>query len=142
MIFCGKLHFRLLVMFIKLLLLTVCSGYIAPEYLYRGEISTQSDIYSLGLLIIETTTGEKNTPKQNEPSAREFIERVRQNWTKRHIASIYKLNPNALQEVTVCIEIGLECVDIDRKKRPSIESIVERLGRCCANLVSTTSMRT
>ncbi|KAF7052837.1 hypothetical protein CFC21_060870 [Triticum aestivum] len=51
-------------------------GYIAPEYLYRGEISTQSDIYSLGLLIIETTTGEKNTPKQNEPSAREFIERV------------------------------------------------------------------
>ncbi|XP_037424389.1 cysteine-rich receptor-like protein kinase 40 [Triticum dicoccoides] len=88
-------------------------GYIAPEYLYRGEISTQSDIYSLGLLIIETTTGEKNTPKQNEPSAREFIER----------------------EVTVCIEIGLECVDVDWKKRPSIESIVERLGRCCANLL-------
>ncbi|KAF7052838.1 hypothetical protein CFC21_060870 [Triticum aestivum] len=117
-------------------------GYIAPEYLYRGEISTQSDIYSLGLLIIETTTGEKNTPKQNEPSAREFIERVRQNWTEGHIASIYQLNPNALQEVTVCIEIGLECVDVDRKKRPSIESIVERLGRCSANLVSTTSMRT
>ncbi|EMS68832.1 Cysteine-rich receptor-like protein kinase 40 [Triticum urartu] len=75
-------------------------GYIAPEYLYRGEISAQSDIYSLGLLIIETTTGEKNNPKQNEPSAREFIERVRQNWTEGHIASRYsKLNANGLQEV-------------------------------------------
>ncbi|KAF7048052.1 hypothetical protein CFC21_056869 [Triticum aestivum] len=121
-------------------------GYIAPEYLYRGEISAQSDIYSLGLLIIETTTGEKNNPKQNEPSAREFIERVRQNWTEGHIASRYsKLNANGLQEVKVSIEIGLDCVRIDRKSRPSIESIVQRLdGRCAserANQFSTTSMR-
>jgi serine/threonine protein kinase len=119
-------------------------GYIAPEYLYRGEISTQSDIYSLGLLIIETTTGEQNNPQHNEPSARPFIERVRQIWTEGHIASRYSmLNANGLQEVRVCIEIGLECVCIDRKGRPSVESIVERLdGRCAnnrANQVSTTS---
>jgi serine/threonine protein kinase len=30
----------------------------APEYLYRGEISTKSDIYSLGILIIVVATGE------------------------------------------------------------------------------------
>jgi serine/threonine protein kinase len=29
------------------------------EYLYIGEISTKSDIYSLGILIIIITTGEK-----------------------------------------------------------------------------------
>ncbi|GJN06739.1 hypothetical protein PR202_ga24495 [Eleusine coracana subsp. coracana] len=52
-------------------------GYIAPEYLYRGEISTQSDIYSLGLMIIEITTGEKCIPEKNEPSARKFINKVR-----------------------------------------------------------------
>ncbi|VAI02972.1 unnamed protein product [Triticum turgidum subsp. durum] len=134
LIFCCKLHFHLLAMRIKLSLLIICSGYIAPEYLYRGEISAQSDIYSLGLLIIETTTGEKNNPKQNEPSAREFIERVRQNWTEGHIASRYsKLNANGLQEVKVSIEIGLDCVRIDRKSRPSIESIVQRLdGRCAS----------
>ncbi|KAM0904997.1 hypothetical protein ACQ4PT_017640 [Festuca glaucescens] len=121
-------------------------GYIAPEYLYRGEISTQSDIYSLGLLIIETTTGEKNTPKKNEPSARQFIEEVRQIWTDGHIASIYpNSNANVLQEVKVCIQIGLECVRIDRKKRPSIENIVERLhGRSAnemANQISSSSKR-
>uniref|UniRef100_A0ACD5WAN7 Uncharacterized protein n=1 Tax=Avena sativa TaxID=4498 RepID=A0ACD5WAN7_AVESA len=121
-------------------------GYIAPEYLYRGEISTQSDIYSLGLLIIETTTGEKNQPKQNEPSAREFIEKVHKNWTDGHITSMYPhLNKNELQEVKVCIQIGLECVNIDRKNRPSIETIVEKLdGRCAndmANLQISTSSR-
>ncbi|XP_047091678.1 cysteine-rich receptor-like protein kinase 36 [Lolium rigidum] len=109
-------------------------GYIAPEYLYRGEISAQSDIYSLGLLIIETTTGEKNQPKQNEPSARGFIDQVQKIWTDGHIASKYpRLNPNDLLEVKVCIKIGLECVQIDRKSRPSIEKIVERLDGRCAN---------
>lgn len=69
------------VMLIMLLILMIFSGYIAPEYLYRDEISTMLDIYSLGLLIIETSTGEKNIPKQNEPSAREFIKNIRKNLT-------------------------------------------------------------
>ena len=62
---------------ILLKILMICSGYIAPEYLYRGEISTKSDIYSLGLLIMETTTGEKNCPGK-EPSAVQFIKNVRE----------------------------------------------------------------
>ena len=55
----------------------VVSGYIASEYLYKGEISTKSDIYSLGLLILETTTVEKNC-SNNEPSATQFIKSVRE----------------------------------------------------------------
>lgn len=64
-------------MLMKLLMLMLFSGYMAPEYLYRGEISTQSDIYSLGLLIIEITTGEKNCPNNQDGSGRNFIENVR-----------------------------------------------------------------
>jgi disease resistance protein RPM1 len=52
------------------------SGYMAPEYLYKGEISAQSDIYSLGLMIIEITTREKNCPEKDQPSARKFIDKV------------------------------------------------------------------
>ena len=51
----------------------------APEYLYRGEISAQSDIYSLGLLIIEITTGEQNPREQ--PSARKFVDKVGGDFT-------------------------------------------------------------
>ncbi|XP_047071521.1 cysteine-rich receptor-like protein kinase 36 [Lolium rigidum] len=35
-------------------------GYMAPEYIGAGEITTKSDIYSLGVLILEIVTGEKN----------------------------------------------------------------------------------
>jgi disease resistance protein RPM1 len=52
------------------------SGYMAPEYLYKGEISAQSDIYSLGLMIIEIATIEKNCPEKDQPSARKFIDKV------------------------------------------------------------------
>lgn len=104
-------------------------GYIAPEYLYRGEISTKSDIYSLGLIIIEITTGERNH-SSNEPSAREYIEKIREEWTDGHIASMYKtLTADILQQqVCVCIQTGLQCVEIDRQKRPPIEEIVHRLN--------------
>ena len=53
------------------------SGYMSPEYLYQGEISARSDIYSLGLMILEITTGEKNWPSIDQKSARKFVDVVR-----------------------------------------------------------------
>jgi len=52
----------------------------APEYLYRGEISTMSDIYSLGMIIIEITTREKNCAVSDaqDRAARKFVDNVRQ----------------------------------------------------------------
>ena len=61
-------------------LINSCSGYMAPEYLYRGEISTMSDIYSLGMLILEITTGEKNCGYSEDRSARNFVSNVRQHY--------------------------------------------------------------
>ncbi|KAK8447551.1 hypothetical protein SEVIR_8G091200v4 [Setaria viridis] len=106
------------------------NGYIAPEYLYRGEISTMSDIYSLGMLILEITTGEKNSSVSDDKSARKFVDRVHQNW-KTEEQIIYKypsLDPNGLQQVKTCIVIGLMCVEADRNKRPSIVDIVDKLN--------------
>ncbi|TVU02209.1 hypothetical protein EJB05_52305, partial [Eragrostis curvula] len=107
-------------------------GYMAPEYLYRGEISTQSDIYSLGILIIQISTGEKIKPSVEDKCGTQFIDQVRKNWTDRQIASMHaKLDAHRLKEIKKCIEIGLQCVDVDRKKRPPIEDIIATLnGKC------------
>lgn len=103
-------------------------GYMAPEYLYRGEISAQSDIYSLGLIIIEITTREKNLPDKDQPSARSFIDKVGKDWTEMHIADKYgSSNAEVLRQVKTCIDVGLKCVEIDRKKRPPIDKIVAAL---------------
>lgn len=36
-----------------------CRGYIAPEFINSGVITIKSDIYSLGIIIIEILTGQK-----------------------------------------------------------------------------------
>jgi len=104
-------------------------GYMAPEYLYRGEISAQTDIYSLGLMIIEIVTREKNTPDEKELSARTYIDKIQNAWTQEYIATKYiMLRADRIFEVRACIEIGLECVQFEPKVRPSIERIVDRLN--------------
>lgn len=104
-------------------------GYMAPEYLYSGEISPQCDIYSLGVLIMEITTREKNCANDKDMAGRDFISHIRETWTDEHIASKYSslLDADRLQQVKICIEIGLECVDVAQKKRPSIVHVVDRL---------------
>lgn len=36
-------------------------GYTAPEYAIKGELSEKADIYSFGVLVLEITSGRKNT---------------------------------------------------------------------------------
>ncbi|CAL4982592.1 unnamed protein product [Urochloa decumbens] len=114
------------------------NGYIAPEYLYRGEISTMLDIYSLGMLILEITTGEKNSSSFEDRSARQFVDNVYQNWrTDEQIINKYQdkrltnglqIDPNDLRQVKTCIAVGLKCVELDRNERPSIVDIVSMLS--------------
>lgn len=104
-------------------------GYMSPEYLYQGEISARSDIYSLGVMILEITTGEKNWPSIDQKSARKFVDEMEINWTEDRIMEVYPdLEGDYLDQVDECIKIGLECVDIDQNKRPSIDQIVNRLN--------------
>ncbi|CAM8947241.1 unnamed protein product [Rhodiola kirilowii] len=34
-------------------------GYLAPEFVYRNELTTKSDVYSFGVLLLETVTGRR-----------------------------------------------------------------------------------
>ncbi|GJM95336.1 hypothetical protein PR202_ga12058 [Eleusine coracana subsp. coracana] len=43
-------------------------GYCAPEYLEHGKMSLRSDIYSLGVIIIEIVTGSKEDPSIDKVS--------------------------------------------------------------------------
>ena len=45
----------------------------SPEYLNSGIITKKLDIFSLGVIIIEITTGDKHYPDNVETSSEEFI---------------------------------------------------------------------
>jgi len=38
----------------------LCSGYMSPEYAVDGKYSVKSDVFSLGVLLLEIVSGRKN----------------------------------------------------------------------------------
>jgi interleukin-1 receptor-associated kinase 1/coatomer subunit beta' len=54
------------------------SGYIPPEYINEGLISTKFDIFSLGVVIIKIMTGREGYFRIAEMPSQQFIRLVRQ----------------------------------------------------------------
>lgn len=38
-----------------------CRGYMAPEYLVRGQLTEKADVYAFGVLVLEVVCGRKNS---------------------------------------------------------------------------------
>ncbi|XP_037461205.1 putative cysteine-rich receptor-like protein kinase 30 isoform X2 [Triticum dicoccoides] len=89
-------------------------GYCAPEYLQQGKMSFKSDMYSLGVIIIELVTGQKAIPNNNN-----VLRRWRHRWKKTG-----KETPLVYQQVAKCLEIGLLCQEIEPSKRPYIWDMI------------------
>ncbi|CAN6329113.1 unnamed protein product [Urochloa humidicola] len=101
-------------------------GYMAPEYLFKGIITTKADIYSLGVIIIEIVAGCKISPYDTGESRNEFVERVLRNWRNRLEASpSFTSLEIYYQQIKTCLQIGLSCVTADPRERPSIREIIE-----------------
>jgi serine/threonine protein kinase len=41
--------------------MSLCSGYMAPEYAMHGHFSIKSDVFSFGVLVLEMVSGQKNS---------------------------------------------------------------------------------
>uniref|UniRef100_A0ACD5YAI0 Uncharacterized protein n=1 Tax=Avena sativa TaxID=4498 RepID=A0ACD5YAI0_AVESA len=92
-------------------------GYCAPENIFGcGRMSVQSDMYSLGVIIIELVTGQKGIPDTNDNILRRWWHR----WNKSEKETSLKYH----QQVTKCIEIGSLCQKVDPYARPSISEIM------------------
>ncbi|CAM0878111.1 unnamed protein product [Alopecurus aequalis] len=92
-------------------------GYMDPEYLKSGQITFASDIYSLGVIIMEILTGLKGYLK---------AESVVASWMNRLQVTEGDMQ---LVQVRVCTEIGIECMDLDPNKRPVARDIIGRLNK-------------
>uniref|UniRef100_A0ACD5ZGI7 Uncharacterized protein n=1 Tax=Avena sativa TaxID=4498 RepID=A0ACD5ZGI7_AVESA len=91
-------------------------GYLAPEF-SNGEITYKFDIYSLGVIIVEILTGKKGYHD---------VDKVVESWSDMLEQSQSDVQ---MEQVQVCAEIGMECIDFNPKKRPDTQHIINRLDK-------------
>ncbi|WVZ70084.1 LOW QUALITY PROTEIN: hypothetical protein U9M48_018782 [Paspalum notatum var. saurae] len=103
-------------------------GYMAPEYLRRGILSTKVDVYAYGVILLEVIAGKKsNVPCLQDDEYKTFIEHVWHLWmTGRSSELIDPSMHSAAQiiDISRCIQIALLCLQVDPQDRPAMSDVV------------------
>ncbi|CAN5968668.1 unnamed protein product, partial [Sphagnum jensenii] len=107
-------------------------GYLAPEYMLYGQLSNKADVYSFGILLLETISGTKNRDP-NQPEDEVYLP-IRA-WKLHSKNSLMDLIDPRLQcsnielfEVKRVLEIAILCVQTSAEKRPTMFRVVAMLA--------------
>uniref|UniRef100_A0A0A8ZQ46 Protein kinase domain-containing protein n=1 Tax=Arundo donax TaxID=35708 RepID=A0A0A8ZQ46_ARUDO len=100
----------------------------SPEYAYYGHVSTKSDMFSFGVIVLEIVTGRRNTsPSAEHGSNKTLLTYVWEKWRRGSMAEIVDASLGgqfARQEALACVQIGLLCVQKDPRSRPDASDVV------------------
>ncbi|KAM1154959.1 hypothetical protein EV1_025680 [Malus domestica] len=116
-------------------------GYIAPEYALGKTISTEGDVFSFGVLLLEIVTGRRPTDVLAHEGS------TLHEWVKRQY--LHRLDPIVQQALDRCaadsmpkqynkvwrdvvlelIELGLMCTQYTPSLRPNMQDVAHEIGR-------------
>ncbi|QCE05013.1 serine/threonine receptor-like kinase NFP [Vigna unguiculata] len=109
-------------------------GYIAPEYLADGVVSTKMDVFSFGVVLLELISGKEAIDKEGNllwasamrtfevESEQEKARRLRE-WMDKDILR----ETCSMESLMGVLTVAIACLHKDQSKRPSIMDIVYAL---------------
>ncbi|XP_048013338.1 interleukin-1 receptor-associated kinase 3 isoform X2 [Megalobrama amblycephala] len=108
-------------------------GYLPEEYIRDGKLSVKLDVYSLGMVILETCTGQK---VKQETAKNLFLRDILHSEFEEKgsvDACLQFLDPKVehwVPAVALCLlRIGLECTGSRMRVRPTMEIMLQRLSQ-------------
>ncbi|GMP93407.1 hypothetical protein CsSME_00043261 [Camellia sinensis var. sinensis] len=109
------------------------NGYMAPEYVMHGRLSPKADVYSFGVVVLELISGQKNSNFNPSFGAQNLLEWAYELYKKDR--SLEVMDPTlasssaVLEQVAMCVQIGLLCTQADPRNRPSMDRVVVMLSK-------------
>ncbi|KAM1508055.1 hypothetical protein ACFX10_017420 [Malus domestica] len=116
-------------------------GYIAPEYAMGKTISTEGDVFSYGVLLLEIVTGRRPTdvlvhegstlhewvksqyPRRLDPIVQQALDRCAADLMPKQYNKVWR------DVVLELIELGLICTQYNPSMRPNMQDIAHEIGR-------------
>ncbi|KAJ8555968.1 hypothetical protein K7X08_022726 [Anisodus acutangulus] len=102
-------------------------GYMSPEYVVDGKYSVKSDVFSLGVLLLEIISGRKNRKFHHLSHHHNLLGHA---WLLWNEGKALELMDECLKEsyvesqVLICIQVSLLCVQKLPEDRPTMASVV------------------
>ncbi|XP_027073599.1 cysteine-rich receptor-like protein kinase 42 isoform X1 [Coffea arabica] len=102
-------------------------GYMAPEYLVKGQLTEKADVYSFGILVLEIVCGRKHNYASKDDSG-SLLQTV---WTFYQTDKLEELVDPCLKgnfpalEAWNVLKIGLLCGQASATSRPSMVEVVQ-----------------
>ncbi|XP_037462435.1 putative G-type lectin S-receptor-like serine/threonine-protein kinase At1g61610 [Triticum dicoccoides] len=108
------------------------SGYIAPEYASRGVYSLKTDVFSFGILVLETISGRKNTVLDKRgDTVGDLVRDAWHMWKDQRLRELVDPslgNGYDIAEITRCAQVALLCSQEDPADRPTMTDIAAMLS--------------
>ncbi|XP_031287769.1 cysteine-rich receptor-like protein kinase 1 [Pistacia vera] len=104
-------------------------GYMAPEYLVRGQLTEKADVYGFGVLVIEIASGRKNSVfSEGSASVLHTVWRHYKEQKITHSVDAGLAGRFPEKEASNVLQIGLLCTQASWALRPSMSQVVEMLN--------------
>ncbi|XP_074316812.1 G-type lectin S-receptor-like serine/threonine-protein kinase At4g03230 [Silene latifolia] len=114
-------------------------GYMSPEYAYEGIFSIKSDVFSFGVVVLETISGRRNSRIFIYEHGLSLLGHAWKLWSEDRGMELPELTLRKscnISEVLKCIQIALLCVQEDPNDRPTMSTVVLMLSSENASLPS------
>ncbi|KAF8015589.1 hypothetical protein BT93_H1185 [Corymbia citriodora subsp. variegata] len=121
-------------------------GYMAPEYLVHGLLTEKVDVYSYGVLLLETVTGRQNNKRKTSEYSDSLIKIAWNHFQANRLEELSDPNlmlhnypdSNIKNEVSRVIHIGLLCMQ-EASLRPKMSKALQMLTKKDEDLPPPTS---
>ena len=107
--------------------------YKSPEHIQHGQITKKTDVWSLGILILEIMTGKfpANFLQQGKGSDLDLTNWVHsvvpEEWTSEVFDKGMGATKNTQEEMTKLLKIALACCEVDVDKRWDLKEAIEKI---------------
>ncbi|KAF5749324.1 G-type lectin S-receptor-like serine/threonine-protein kinase [Tripterygium wilfordii] len=106
-------------------------GYLAPEWLANLPITSKSDVYSYGMVLLEIVSGRRNFEVSTETNGKKFSVWAYENFEKGNVLSIIDRRladqDMDMQQVMRVVQVSFWCIQEQPSQRPMMGKVVQML---------------